>query len=233
MSVGRRMRELRKALKLDVQEVAQHLGVSRASIYRYENGDIEKFPIALIEPLAEILKTTPDYLMGWGETKPSATDKIQGIYNRLEPPRQEKVYQFAEDQLEDQLEERNKVLEKPSRYLITGRATAAGSALYVDDADARHEVVSESVVPKGADEQVAVSGDSMEPLIKDGDKVYIKHQPVVECGEIAIVRIESEGVTCKKVYVGGPTVTLRSINDKYEDMHYHASQITIIGKVLI
>lgn len=164
----------------------------------------------------------------------SIIDEIIDISFQLTPPRQHKVYTFAQHQLEEQ---RNVIdlqeIKESSTQFVTGRRTAAGSALYVDDTDARHDVLPSSLVPKGADELVEVVGDSMEPLIHNGEHVYIRYQPQVECGEVAIVRIEDEGVTCKRVYIDGDKVKLRSENDAYDDMIFNADQITILGKVLI
>lgn len=148
--------------------------------------------------------------------------------------RQERVYRYTSDQLDEQ----NNVIQFPDRVevnkeLIRGRRMAGGSALHVDDNDARRDVVSSALIPKGADELVEVSGKSMEPLIKDGEEVYIRYQPSVESGEIAVVRIENEGVTCKRVYIENDTVRLKSENEEYEDMLFDFSQITILGKVLI
>lgn len=67
MSIGKRIKELRKKLGLSVDEIAEKLGKNRATIYRYESDEIENLPITIIEPLAEILGTTPSYLMGWDD----------------------------------------------------------------------------------------------------------------------------------------------------------------------
>lgn len=71
MSVGSRMKQCRKALGLSAEYVAEQLHVSAATIYRYEKGDIDKMPGHILEPLANILSTTPAYLMGWEEEAPS------------------------------------------------------------------------------------------------------------------------------------------------------------------
>lgn len=55
----------------------------------------------------------------------------------------------------------------------------------------------------------------------------------MEQGEVAIVRIENEGVTCKRVYLDGDTVVLKSENKSYEDMKFSPDQVTILGKVLL
>lgn len=65
MSVGKRIKERRNILNISVEELAMKLNKNRATVYRYENGDIENLPIEVLEPLAEALETTPAYLMGW------------------------------------------------------------------------------------------------------------------------------------------------------------------------
>lgn len=65
MSVGKRIKERRNELHMSVDEMAVKLNKNRATIYRYEKGDIENLPIDILEPLAKALDTTPQYLMGW------------------------------------------------------------------------------------------------------------------------------------------------------------------------
>ena len=64
-STGSLMKARRKELGFSAEYVAEKLGVSPATVYRYEKGDIEKIPGDILEPLAAILHTTPKYLMGW------------------------------------------------------------------------------------------------------------------------------------------------------------------------
>lgn len=85
MKIGERIRQRRKFLGLSVDELAEKLGKNRATVYRYESNDIEKLPTTVLEPLADALKTTPAYLMGWEDDKPTdtltvlPTDKIHMI----------------------------------------------------------------------------------------------------------------------------------------------------------
>ena len=65
MSVGKRIKERRNELQMSVDELATKLNKNRATIYRYEKGEIENLPIDILEPLAKALDTTPQYLMGW------------------------------------------------------------------------------------------------------------------------------------------------------------------------
>ena len=65
MTTAERMRARRKELGLSAERIAEKLGCSPATIYRYEKGDIEKMPLDILEPIAKILAVSPAYLMGW------------------------------------------------------------------------------------------------------------------------------------------------------------------------
>lgn len=64
MKTGEIIKKRRKELKLTADQVADEIGVSRSTVFRYENGDIEKIPSNVLEPLSKVLKTTTSYLMG-------------------------------------------------------------------------------------------------------------------------------------------------------------------------
>lgn len=68
MTIGDRIKQRRLEIGLTVDQLAAKIGKNRATVYRYESSDIEKFPIDVLSPLADALRTTPAYLMGWDET---------------------------------------------------------------------------------------------------------------------------------------------------------------------
>ena len=67
MHIGQRIKTRRVQLGLSVDEVASLIEKNRATVYRFESRDIEKFDISVLEPLAKALQTSPAYLMGWTE----------------------------------------------------------------------------------------------------------------------------------------------------------------------
>lgn len=69
MTIGQRIRQRRKELKLSVDQLAKMLGKNRATIYRYESDEIDNMPLSVLEPLAKALKVSPAYLMGWEENE--------------------------------------------------------------------------------------------------------------------------------------------------------------------
>ncbi|WP_414838908.1 LexA family protein [Carnobacterium sp. TMP28] len=89
-------------------------------------------------------------------------------------------------------------------------------------------------VPKQAECTLVVQGDSMEPEIKDGSIVFYKQQENVVNGEIAIVEVDGDGGTRKKVKFDydNDKIILQSLNDKYQDIILNGSQVRIIGKVV-
>lgn len=79
MTTGQRIKFRRKEIGMSAESLAEALGVSPATIYRYENGDIEKVPGDRLEPIAKALHTTPAYLMGWAENNSSPSSPANVI----------------------------------------------------------------------------------------------------------------------------------------------------------
>ncbi|GEM_PF-1144071 len=94
-TIGARIKDKRKELDLSVDEVAEKINKNRATIYRYENDEIENLPITVLEPLAEVLNTTPAYLMGWQEKDVDEEKEIKTIA----------AHHDDEDWTEDELKE--------------------------------------------------------------------------------------------------------------------------------
>ena len=76
MTIGDRIKQLRKEKGISVDMLAEQIGKDRATIYRYESNDIEKMPTSVLEPLAKVLGTTPAYLMGWDDTPPTTEESV-------------------------------------------------------------------------------------------------------------------------------------------------------------
>ena len=82
-----------------------------------------------------------------------------------------------------------------------------------------------------------IKGQSMEPRIYDGDVVVVRKQPDVESGQIAIVGINGDDATCKKVMKQANGILLQPLNPSYAPMYYTSEDIeslpiTIYGRVI-
>ncbi len=87
MTTAERIKQRRKDLGLRAEDVAERIGVSPSTMFRYENGEIEKLPINHLVPIAKALHTSVDYLMGWTEDEkepiPMDEDRLDQEFVRL------------------------------------------------------------------------------------------------------------------------------------------------------
>lgn len=226
--IGKQIKFYRKKQNLSQIDLAEKLGIDRVSVTRYESG-ARRVNQDMLFKLSDILHISIDEL--FPETVSENNVDILPIYNQLDASRQHKVYTYAQTQLDEQ----NNINDENTTYITAGRSTAAGLPIDGDSEDALQQqlVVSRDEIPRGADEVITIAGDSMEPDLPKGSKQFIHYQPVPDSdGQIMVVNIKDEGVTCKKLYCEGDKVKLVSINDKYEPMIYPADEIKVIGKVI-
>lgn len=218
------MKSIRKQQGISADQLAESIGVSRSTIFRYEKGDIEKMPIEVVANVASSLHVSLIDLMGISND--SISEKITEIVSKLNTDRQQSVYNYADNQLKEQ---NGKVVNLP----LVGKSAANPTELTYGDVEIEHDDFTD--VPHGADTAIRIQGDSMEPLIHDGQIIFYHQQEEVENGEIAIVEIDGDGVTCKQIYYDytSDEVILRSINKKYEPRHVKDDQVRIIGRVIL
>lgn len=65
MKTGERIRGFRREAGLTLEELANLVGTSKQTVYRYESGEIENIPRGRIEAIAKALHKSPSALMGW------------------------------------------------------------------------------------------------------------------------------------------------------------------------
>ena len=73
MILEERMRDRRKELDLTLADIAKAVGVSEATVQRWESGKIKNLRYERIPALAVALHTTPAYLMGWEDIPEETT----------------------------------------------------------------------------------------------------------------------------------------------------------------
>ena len=72
MTIGERIKEIRKQRGISVDTLAKKLGVSKTTIYRYEDSTIEKIPLQIFDKICEILNVSAAELMGNAPKKEKA-----------------------------------------------------------------------------------------------------------------------------------------------------------------
>lgn len=65
MTVGERIKEVRKKTGMSQVDFADKINVSKQTLYKYENNLITNIPSDKIEAVAKVGRVSPAYLMGW------------------------------------------------------------------------------------------------------------------------------------------------------------------------
>lgn len=100
-----------------------------------------------------------------------------------------------------------------------------------------YEEISDTMAKTGDFFALQIKGDSMEPRMNEGDVVIVKKQETVDTGDIAIVLVNGDEATVKKIKILNDGIMLIPFNSKYDPWEYTAEDIEklpvkIIGKVV-
>lgn len=242
--LGDRIRKLRESRNMTQTELSEILGMKTyTTVSKWEKN--ENFPKGKdLKKLAEIFNVTSDYLLGLSDTKlgkittQNEPPEILTIYNQLEEPKQEKVLDYAKEQLEEQNNsEIVSIFDKPQdEDYITDYVeglVAAGHGTFQEDNLHMEVRLRAEDVPEDYNTIAKVAGDSMEPMIEDNDLLFIKVTNQVDINDIGIFQINGKNFVkkLKRDYNGG--WYLQSLNNSYEEIHLTENDdIRTIGEVV-
>lgn len=120
---------------------------------------------------------------------------------------------------------------------VYGRVAAGEPIDASQDNIIGYEKISQDMARRGDFYALQIKGDSMTPMICDGDTIIVREQPDAENGEIVVATINGDDATCKRLrkYKGG--IELISINPSYEPFTFDQKDIDevpvrILGKVV-
>ena len=101
-----------------------------------------------------------------------------------------------------------------------------------------YEEISEKMARCGDYFALEIKGDSMEPKMSKGDIVIVKQQNTVENGQIAIVLVNGDEATVKKVRFRDNGIELIAFNSYVYEPHFYSAKeidelpVKIIGRVV-
>ncbi|EMF0041874.1 helix-turn-helix domain-containing protein [Enterococcus hirae] len=105
--IGTQISLLRKKFGLTQEDLANKLGFSKQTISNWETG-LKTPRMGAIQKIADLFNVSKSFIIEGVEEAPSAS--IEKIYNQLSPPRQQKVYNFAKQELKEQQEQNKAVI---------------------------------------------------------------------------------------------------------------------------
>ena len=197
-------------LGLTLLDVAKYVGVSEATVSRWESGDIANMKRDKISLLAEVLRISPLLIMGYDITQENNNEiSIDNMEKWGIRPVEKKKVRLMGD-------------------------IACGEPRYADEDRSSYVEVGTDIK---ADFCLRAKGDSMiNARINDGDIVFVRSQNAVDNGDIAAVIINDEA-TLKRVYFfpDKNILILKPENTKYKDIIYSEedlNNVKILGKAI-
>lgn len=119
---------------------------------------------------------------------------------------------------------------------VLGRV-AAGIPIEAIEEVEDYEEISPDMAKTGEFFALKIQGDSMEPKISNGDVVIVRQQPDCDNGDIAVVLVNGDEATVKRIKKSPEGIMLIPNNTSYEPMFYSNDDVKklpvrIIGKVV-
>lgn len=233
MDFSKTLKDLRLARKLTQGQLAEKSGVTLTAISGWELGRTK--PTAdSIAALANGLDVSADILLGLPtrNSPPPITPKYSeeeeeliSRYRFLDDFGKQAVLLIINHEVERVTADYGvhngegkivNVLDAAGERYIPKYLTpaAAGFSAQIDEAEFEMLLV-DKTVPPGADYAVVIHGESMLPVINDGDTVFVKKTSEIHTGDIGIFSFNGASY-CKMYYVrGSGDVYLVSLNPEY------------------
>lgn len=120
---------------------------------------------------------------------------------------------------------------------VLGRVVA-GIPLEAVEEVLDYEEITPELAATGEFFALQIRGRSMEPRMMDGDVVIVKRQEDVESGDVAIVLVNGDEATVKKVKKMNTGITLIATNVSVYEPHFYSNDeieslpVRILGKVI-
>ncbi|MCG7342343.1 XRE family transcriptional regulator [Staphylococcus auricularis] len=244
MGIGKGLKFLRKDNNMTMEELANDLNNKYPNTMKLTKGKISKWENEKEEPrlssakiLAEYFNVKINDLYDDATFTTDNSSDITTIYDQLTPPRQNNVLDFAKHQLYLQSSMRSNIIDintyknEQITEVLVHRYTSAGTGEQIFDEPAFTVYVKGYIPPH--DIALQVNGDSMEPVFKDKEIIFIEKSYDIKNGQIGVFVINGEAYV-KKVYAEEDRLTLISLNKEYPDLHFYENEgVKLVGKVIL
>ena len=135
------------------------------------------------------------------------------------------------------LNNRDDTIPNDSRRVPVLGEVAAGLPMMAEENIVDYEEIDPAMAASGELFGLRIKGSSMEPRIKEGDVVIVRKQEDVDTGDVAVVLVNGDSATVKRIKKETNGITLVPNNTAFSPIYYSNDDIErlpvrIIGKVL-
>ncbi|EGQ1644454.1 XRE family transcriptional regulator [Staphylococcus pseudintermedius] len=230
MEKEKHLKHLMEMKSGSVKAFSKEIGLAYTTVRSILERGVFNAKVDNVIKICKGLNIKPENLMDLDDT--IISESITTLI-KLAPPRQKRVLDFANEQLNEQ---NNKVLHINSHNIISeevavyGYASAGTGETLIDGVEFTTQY--NGHIPNH-DFALQVNGDSMEPLFEDKEIIFIDKTKQINSGQIGIFVIDGEAYL-KKVFISDKGIRLVSLNSKYPDLHFDSSHdIKVAGKVIL
>ncbi|HEI1460580.1 XRE family transcriptional regulator [Staphylococcus aureus] len=229
--IAKNIRKFLKDSNMSQKKLAELINIKPSTLSDYLN--LRSNPShGVIQRIADVFEVGKSDI----DTTYKDDNDITSIYNKLTPPRQENVLNYANEQLEEQNSKGDNVVDINS-YKQEKTPVNVNGCVSAGVGERLHDETLFTEMVKGPipthDLALKVNGDSMEPMFKDGEIIFVEKTHNIKNGQIGIFIIEEEAYV-KKVFVEDDRLTLVSLNKDYDDLHFYRNEsVRLIGKVIL
>ena len=253
MKLGEIIKKYRIDHSLTLRDFAKLCGMSHSYIAMLEDGKNSKTgepmtpTLATLKKIASALSLTLNELMTIADDMPVKLEPISPTITRI--AHSGEILDQAPDEMLESAEAmyvdpdsplallHKKAKKRPYLAPVLGYVAAGIPIEAITDIIDYEELDPEMVKDGATYFCLQIKGASMEPRFTEGDVVVVRQQPDVDSGQIAIVCINGDHATCKKVMKHSNGILLQPLNPAFEPTFYTVKEIasipvTILGRVV-
>lgn len=210
-NIGDLIREYRQSHGLSMEEFGKRAGLSKAYISLIERGKNTRSNKPIV-PSIDTMKAIADGL----------EMDLDVLLRSIDPSQKIKI---------------NSTRPKGVQIPVLGRVVA-GVPLEAVEEILDYEEITPELAATGEFFALQIRGRSMEPRMLEGDVVIVRRQSDVDSGDIAIVLVNGDEATVKRVSKSDRGITLIATNPNVYEPHFYSSEeindlpVQILGKVV-
>lgn len=215
MTLGQLVAKYRQEQNLSLQDFANLIGASKGYVHILEK----------------------DFNPATGKPAKAGTKTLSNIASVMGIDLSTLISLIDDSEISENTEENFVILKRKRTIPVLGSVIAGIPIDAIEDV-VDYEEIGEDILKTGTEFfGLKVKGNSMSPTLLEGDTIIIRKQDDCENGEIAVVLVNGNEATVKKVLKKETGIMLQPINPSYEPISYTNKEINklpvkIVGTVV-
>ena len=228
MSFAGKVKELLKKNGMTKAELAKDAGIAYTTLDSMLKRETDTERLAVAFRIAKALGTSVEELVFEDGEKTGVSpeeERILKLFSLLDSRGKDTVLSLLEKEADNS---RGAIRRLP----LYEAPAAAGAALPVLTEECGTIEGSAEEIPAEASFAIRISGDSMEPLLSDGDLVFVEKTKELQNGQIGIFLLNGESL-CKRLGEMEGTRVLISVNPAYSPIPIlESDDLRLVGRVI-